>query len=253
LAEHAVALNQGRLHDALAAADRLGELRAGAHADLRLRVLDALYGDGDSASAVAVVAQLHRTVASRSTTEARARAVQRADACVLAQWRLLHGDTTGVLATIGMLQTEPALIGTVLPTLGTTPLGCAELLRAMLAVELRSPSAGSAVARLDSLAFTVGASGDTIAYAPLLIARLHARLGDSRAAFDAVRRRDNQTGWPRYLAPGLREEGRYAALAGANDEARLALRRYLALRSDPDPGLQAQVSAVQRELAALSQ
>jgi hypothetical protein len=166
LAEHAVALNQGRLHDALAAADRLGELRAGAHADLRLRVLDALYGDGDSASAVAVVAQLHRTVASRSTTEARARAVQRADACVLAQWRLLHGDTTGVLATIGMLQTEPALIGTVLPTLGTTPLGCAELLRAMLAVELRSPSAGSAVARLDSLAFTVGASGDAIAYGP---------------------------------------------------------------------------------------
>jgi hypothetical protein len=122
----------------------------------------------------------------------------------------------------------------------------------MLAVELRTPTAGRAVARLDSLAFTVGTSGDGIAFVPLLIARLHGRLGDSRAALEALRRRDDFAGWPRYLAPTLREEGRYAALAGANDDARRAFRRYLALRSDPDPELREQVEVVRGELAALS-
>ncbi|MGH6691484.1 MAG: hypothetical protein ACREF4_12500, partial [Gammaproteobacteria bacterium] len=105
------------------------------------------------------------------------------------------------------------------------------------------------VARLDSLAFTPGVSGDAIAYAHLLVARLHDRLGNPRAALAAVRRRDELVGWPRYLAAAWRDEGRYAALAGVANEARPSLTRYLALRTNPDAGLRNQVEEVRRTLA----
>ena len=48
LGEHAMALNEGRIRDALDAANALGIAGAGSHVDLRLRILDRLYGDGDT-------------------------------------------------------------------------------------------------------------------------------------------------------------------------------------------------------------
>jgi hypothetical protein len=107
------------------------------------------------------------------------------------------------------------------------------------------------VARLDSLAFTAGVAGDASTYAPILVARLHERLGDFAGALNAVRRREELVGWPRYLATALRDEGRYAALAGTPADARVAFRKYLALRDAADPELRGQVEEVRRELAGL--
>jgi hypothetical protein len=127
---------------------------------------------------------------------------------------------------------------------------CASLLQAWLAVTLMEPGAGAAVARLDSLAFTAAPSGDAIMYAPVLIARLHERLGDPRAALAAVRRRASESGWPRYLTTAWNEEGRYALAVEATDEAREAFRRSLMVRSQPDPELRDEVERVRRLLTS---
>jgi hypothetical protein len=251
LAAHALALNEGRLRVAAEATEQLVELQPGAHAHLRLQVLDALYGDADTVAANAAAAALWRSVPAPSAAEPNLRAVQLADACVLAQWRLRSNDTTGVRAIIHRLRAEPLNDRAVSLPVSTAPLACAELLDAAFAMAVGRPDARAAVARLDSLAFTAGVSGDASTYAPLLVARLHERLGDFAAALAAVRRREESVGWPRYLAAALRDEGRYAALAGAPPDARAAFRKYLLLRAAPDPELRSQVEEVRRAFAAL--
>ena len=250
LADHALALNQGRLRDAQDATARLAELQPGSRAHVRLPVLDALYGGGSTATADSAADALRRSLARRATTDPAARAVDLADACVLAQWRLQQNDTTDVRGTIERLRADSLAAGLLAPPIASGTLACAELLHAWLAVVLGLPGAGLAVAHLDSLAFTAGSSGDAISYAPLLIGRLHDRLGDPRAALAAVRRREDEIGWPRYLATTWREEGRYAVLAGSPDEARKAFRRYLVLRAQPDPELLHEVERVRGELAS---
>jgi len=250
LAEHALALNQGRIQDALEATERLAQLQPGARAHLRLRVLDGLYGDGDPAATAAAVAALRRSAVVRGSAEPGVRAVQVADACVLAQWRLQQADTSGIRQTLEWLRAEPLRSAGLAPPVAAGPLACAEFLTATLAVVLGRPDAAGLVARLDSLAFTAGVAGDAVAYAPLLIARLHERLGDPEGALRAIRRRAYLLGWPRYLATELREEGRYASLAGTKAEARAPLERYLALRTRADTVLLPQVEQVRVELNA---
>ena len=246
LADQALALNQGRLRDAENATRRLAELQPGTHAHLRLRVLDALYGAGDTTSAETAVRALERRSVPRPGADPSTRAVELADACVMAQWRLHRSDTTGVRRAIERLRADSLAAGLAAPPLAAGSVACSELLRAWLAVTLMQPDAGRAVARLDSLAFTAAPSGDAIMYAPVLIARLYERLGDPHAALAAVRRRAKDVGWPRYLATGWHDEGRYAMAAGATGEAREAFRRYLVLRSEPDPELRGQVDTVRR-------
>ena len=120
-----------------------------------------------------------------------------------------------------------------------------------MAVRLRRPDAATRVSRLDALALTAPVAGDASAYAPVLLARLHAELGDVRAALAAVRRRPYMAGWPRYLATALREEGRYAAGAGDAAGARSAYTRYLMLRADADSVLAADVQRTRLALDAL--
>jgi DNA-binding SARP family transcriptional activator/tetratricopeptide (TPR) repeat protein len=249
MAEHALALNEGRVRDALAATDRLAELRPGTRGHLRLRVLDALYGDGRADAAESAARALQRAVGTAPASEPSARAMQLADACVVAQWRLAQGDTATVRRTIVQLRGEPLRVAIAAPPAATGAPACAALLEGALAVAQRASDAAGAVARLDSLVFTAGVGGDAATYAPILVARLHARLGDARAAHEAVRRRTYMAVWPRYLATALRDEGRYAALAGASDSSRAAYARFLALRAEPDAELRAQADTVRSALA----
>jgi hypothetical protein len=137
------------------------------------------------------------------------------------------------------------------PPVAAGPRACAELLDASLAVARADPRAADVLARLDSLAFTVGSSGDAIAWAPILVARLHERIGQPEAALEAVRRREDAVGWPRYLATAWRDEARYAAGIARADDARSAFGRYLALRQVADPELGATIEAVRRDSAAV--
>jgi hypothetical protein len=193
---------------------------------------------------------LRRSATTAPSPEPARRAVQLADACVLAQWQLARGDTAGARRSALTLRDAPADAPVAELPAATTPAACAALLDAAGAVAEGRVDAAAAVARVDSLALTTSTSGDAPTYAPLLVARLHARLGDPRAAYEAVRRRAYMAGWTPYQAAALREEARYAAQAGLPEPARAALAQFAALRADPDAALRAQTDEARRALAA---
>jgi DNA-binding SARP family transcriptional activator len=243
LAEHSLAMNRGRPREALAATSRLRRALPSSHAWLRLRILDALYGDGDTTAAKGAATDLSELAGpglSHSTTSS---ATWLSDVCVLAQWRLAHGDTAGVRESIKALVSAPSTIPSPFPV-SPAPNACAGLVDASLAVVRGLPDAALRLRRIDSLVFTPQVTGDVIAYAPLLLARLHERRGDTALALQALRRRTYMSGWPRYLANTWLEEARLAKLVGDSTGAHIAYRRFLALRSDPEKDLVPEVEAV---------
>jgi DNA-binding SARP family transcriptional activator/tetratricopeptide (TPR) repeat protein len=229
LAEHSLALNEGRVEDAFAATKRLHQLRPDSHAHLRLRVLDALYGDGDSTAAVIAARDLARPIDSMFSGFPLARARREADGCVLGQWRMAHGDTSGVRDMIATLRAQ--LGRREAPPVSALPGACAELLDASLAVATRRPDALARVLRVDSLMLTAAVAGNASGYAHILMSRLYEQLGHPRRALAAIRKHDYMIGWSAYLATTWREEGRLAAAVGDARGAAVAQRHLVALRA----------------------
>ena len=233
LARHSLTVNQGNTADALDATRRLHALRPESHAYLRLRVLDALYGNGDNGAGRDAAQELATTVdlaGDGFPLEGRRRA---ADGCVVAQWRLAHGDTAGVPRIITFLRRRetPATSQPV----SAAPAVCAELLDAAIAVTRGAPDAMRQLARLDSLSLTTAVAGDAATYEHILIARLYRRLGHPHRALAAIRRRSYMLGWPRYLTTTLREERALAAEAGDVAGVMDAERALGALTSSSEP------------------
>jgi tetratricopeptide (TPR) repeat protein len=235
LALHSLALNQGRPALALRLTEQLQELQPLSRAHLRLRVLDALYGDGDSAAAASAAQTLASYADARGDASPLARATRLADICVVAQWRLAHGDIGPVPRAIEQLRSqriprEPVPIA-------AAPVACGELLDASLAVATGARDAAARVSRLDSLMLTGPAVGDAASYAHILLARLHMRLGHPRLALGALERRTYLTGWPRYRSTALRMEAQLAERVGERERAARAERRYKELRGATGSGL----------------
>jgi serine/threonine-protein kinase len=271
---HAFLVNRGRPMAALADTAADDDAEYGPHAALYERVLDALYGDGDSVGAGSAARALAK-MAERRPADAADRAVAGTDLCVATLWRLARGETAGAAQAVIRLRAHAA--GDT-PQATTTNAVCAALLEAKLAwtVGTPTPAAAAALDRLDSLvrsgpggqrsgpdaAFTlspayvrsvVGISPCGFEdFANLDIARLRERQRDLRAALAAVRRRSYAYHLSDYLASHFREEGRLAALTGDTTGSVAAYRHYLALRSDPEPALRAGVEAVRAELARLT-
>jgi hypothetical protein len=207
--------------------------------------LDRLYAEGDSAAADAAARELASVTGTAAASSTTSSGIWLADICVLAQWRLAHGDTAGVRAAVAALAGARDVAGPPL-LVSTAPNVCSLLLDASLAVATSAPDARARLARLDSMVFTTQVAGDAIAYAPLLLARLHQRVGDASGALQAVRKRAYMSGWPRYLATSVREEGRLAAATGDSTAARAAYARYLAMRNDADPSLATDLDEARR-------
>ena len=85
LAQHSAALNAGKPIKALDITEQLQDAQPGSRAHLRLRVLDAIYSDGDTAAAKRAVIELKSALAQPARDET-SRALRAADMCVLAQW-----------------------------------------------------------------------------------------------------------------------------------------------------------------------
>ena len=239
---HSLASNRGRPKAARALADEIGNVGADAHAPLRLRILDALYAQGDTALAATAAAELARGV-ELSVAEVVPTAAP--DGCVLGQWRLTHGDTSGVAQAIVTLHAVKSGVAS------GPAAACATLLQTWLAVSTGRPDARKRLDRTSTLAFTPVTTGEVSAYAPILLARLHERLGDRRGALEVLRRRPYMAGWPAYLATAWAEEGRLAEASADSSAARRAYERYLALRSDPELEVLPSVDSVRRRLDGL--
>jgi hypothetical protein len=236
LAEHSLALNLGRPTAALDVTRRLQRLSPATRAHLRLRVLDAVFSEVDSALAAVGAREIESTAVSSSLPSASA------DACTLAEWHLARGDTAAARSTVepftSVQEYEPVPV--------STPAAfCARLVIATLAVVAGSADAHARVAALDSLVLTTAAVGDAAAYAHIAISRLYRRLGEPHRALAAIRRRPYMAAaWPRYLATALREEGDLAREVGDVSGALAAYRHYLALRSNPEERLAPTVRSV---------
>lgn len=176
-------------------------------------------------------------------------------ACNSALSRLRRADTNGV-ATI--LATEPPLdqqrsVAGALSAVRRGPLAmaaiCGQVLRGVLAS--LAPSGLPQLLRADSIMRVM-----PLNYADFWnydLALAFARRGEYALAAAAVRRHlTDVVPLPR-LVLALRQEGRWAALAGDPTAAIKAYRHYLLWREAPEPALVAQRDSVRTELAALEQ
>jgi DNA-binding SARP family transcriptional activator len=227
LGEHALAMNEGRMAVATAAITRLRRAQPAGDAWLRLRVLDALYGEGSTVDGSKAAAALADEIA--LTRMPVSREIRLADACVLAQWRLARGDTAGVASIADSLRQAPPLAMAV--PIATTPAACAILLDAALATRLRRPDALARVRAVDSLVFTAATAGDAAQYAPLMVARLLNDLGARAEALRATRSLVAGTGWPRYRSSALHLEGALADSLGDVPSAVRAFTRFVRYRA----------------------
>ena len=251
LARHSMAVLQGRPRAALDATIRLGNIQPGSHAHLRLRVLDALYAEGDSAAADGAARELEVRTSGGLAAGAFTFETRLADLCVLSQWRISRGDTTGVATAVEVLRRAGTTIRQ-LPPVSAAPAACAELLYGSLITLMGRGDGLTRLDGLDSLVLTSQTAGDAIAYAPILMARLHERLGQPLRALQAIRKRSYMSAWPRYLATAWREEGRLAQLAGDQEGAREAYESHLAYRVSPEEDVVPQVEEVRGLLSTLS-
>jgi hypothetical protein len=129
---------------------------------------------------------------------------------------------------------------------------CRRLLAAWFAAEHAHPDADHLIARADSFQLSGPNMNPHMFDGGLIvIAWIKERRGDLHGALNAVRRHQ-RTGWAHTLAAvRLREEGRLAALSGDVEGAIRAYEHLLALQSDPDPEMEAEVAGIRAEYERL--
>ena len=248
--QHSLALNKGRPALALALTSQLRDHQPSSDVHLRLRVLDAIYSEGDSLAAAAAADTLSTIADAPLDRDVDARGAQLADICVVEQWRLRQGITQSTHRGITHLRSADLPRRTI--QVSANHRACASILDAWHAVATHRKDAVSRVAVLDSLMLSGPAVSDASNYAHILVGRLYLALGNPRAALTAFRRRTYMTGWPRYLSTVRREEASVATALGEDEIARASYGRYLALRRRPEPSLGAAVNEVREQAKALN-
>jgi DNA-binding SARP family transcriptional activator len=225
-ARHSLQLVRGRSVQAAAAVRALRALDPENLLNARFDVLAALYaGGGDSAAGVAV-AELGPAAARARNARVvgAARDTALGAACILAQWRMARGDTSGARASRDALAA---------PRYGdaATTTGSARACR-LLVDAARAPRAGGRAARdtLDALLADGAYTGPVEPYLPLAVARAHLVAGDSLRALAAVRRRAYFGRWPYYLSPELTLDAQLSLALGDTVGGICALRHRAALR-----------------------
>jgi serine/threonine-protein kinase len=238
LSAHAAALNGGRARAAALLTESIRSHQPDSSFHLRLRVLSALYGDGDRLAAERAADALGATKSSTTAWLNR---------CVLLQWRLGTRPPDDSVEIVGALAGERGA--------SLAEQLCEATVDAFRSARRSDRSASLTIARLDSMLrsgmteFYMG-DGHTD-YAHLALARALEMRGDRSGALVAIRRRPYFIGWQPYLAASLRHEGRLAAALGDRAGAIRAFEHHLALRHTPEAALRASTDSVRNELASL--
>jgi serine/threonine-protein kinase len=255
---HDLALNQGRPAEALALTDSMAAIGpASSHAHLRIRVDDALYAGGSESAAAQAIRTIARAAAAPPASQPEARTEQEADVCALERWNLAHGEERSTAAAIARLRGGAPRRDS--PGSNTYNRWCATVLEALQAARTRR-GVSPALVTLDSLMQTGprpieywnGLTYQNLTYANLVVSQLRELGGDAAGGLAAARRRPYHGAGAAYLASFLRQEGRLAQATGDRPGAMSAYRRYLALRSRPEPSMQAEVDHVRAELERLA-
>ena len=234
---HFLALNRGRPREAVRLLRLRRELEPTDYSYWQYTTLAWLLWDGDSAAAwTAMRARVARLAVDSLRTLSRVEAHGvRITIAQQAFWDVVTGDIAHAAVAARRVRRDHDQL--------------ADAIDALLATDARSVDAARLRARVDSVAL----QGCCVAvhWINLALERAYERAGLDSAALHAVRRGR----WrfpPMFLSTYLREEGRLAARTGDRAGAVRAYRHYLALRSDPEPELRAEVARVQAELARLT-
>jgi serine/threonine-protein kinase len=209
------------------------------------RVIDGLFADGDSAAAAAAAADLERDLG-KPLDEGGC--LQR---FAVGEYALETGRIGTARRALGDL--ERAAVSTRNPTVAVLGRAYSAILGAQLSVRDRSPARDERIRVLDSVMTDYPGESEWVALiGNLVAARLHQQRGEYPEALAAVRRRDHtRANMPAYVTYH-REEGRIAAVAGDTLGAIAAYQRYLRIRAEAEPRLQAEVRQGREELAALT-
>jgi len=166
----------------------------------------------------------------------------------MAQFELDHGRSQAARGAVRAWLTGPIRMDSAEAIRLTAVVG--RLLNTELAVRDRLADAPQRLEELDSLLQEVVTGVGFEVPANIEAARLWHERGDPVRALASVRRRTQgfEGSW---LPRSLRDEGRYAALAGDRAGAIKAYRHYLRLRSEAEPVLQSEVASVRAQLEAL--
>jgi tetratricopeptide (TPR) repeat protein len=210
-------------------------------------ILDAIYAGGDSMLARRLVAEAPATF-SRPESDDQLPTITLQS--VAAQFQLTRGNTEPARRAVRAWLIKPMMPESLLAVY--TSDYAARLLDAQLAALDHRPDARARLEELDSLLRDAPTGGDFFErIGNIEAARLWQERGEPGRALASIRRRLEGLQTYSELPQYLRNEGRYAALAGDGKGAIQAYRRYLVLRSDAESALQSQVDTVRAELAAV--
>jgi tetratricopeptide (TPR) repeat protein len=246
---HQLAMNGARIREAQRFSQLILELEPGSTEPLGLRILAALYWDGDTDAAAAAGQILERAISSPLPADPELRANRLSDLCVVSQWRLARGVSRGIDEAIATLRS-------VRP--GRDPARaiydgelCAAILEAQLSAAENRADRERLLEKLEARMLTFPPTRHA-AYANLVVARLHESAGRPDRALSALRRRPHRgRTTPAFLSTFLREEARTAELVGDRAGAIRANRHLLALRPEPDEAHRVTTLAAREALARL--
>ncbi len=209
------------------------------------------YWDADPAVAAAEVERLAGSIGVDETAEAAP--TGSLQLCLLGLWHLNRDDLVEARETVALLGPMQADTD---PVESSGAAACTRALDPLVQLREGRISPRAAITGLEAGLDEMNADESELwVVAPVFtleLSRLYEQAGEYQKALSTVRRR--RFGWARdaaYLSSLLREEGRLAAVAGDRDGAIRAYRHYLALRSDPEPVLAAEVAAIRAELNRL--
>jgi len=212
--------------------------------DSAVIILDAIYADADTLAAKEVAAPVPHTFTRPGDSVEDGSVFER---YAVAQYHLSRGSLgsarQAVRAWRGSWTPEDTSSGRLFAA------HCAILLDAQLTALDGKPEALARLVELDSV--LQGFGGPLEPYGNIVAARLWNERGIPARALAAVRRRVAGLRVRAVLIAYIRDEARYAALAGDRDGAIREYRHYLRLRSDAEPAVRPKVDEVRAELAAL--
>jgi tetratricopeptide (TPR) repeat protein len=220
------------------------------HPDAPVHIVQAAIAwDGDSAAGATAAGTLERHVGGPPPSNAEAQDQYVNELFTLAEYRLAQRDASVARRASALLRELPVPPDSA--WLGRNAQLAALLLDAQLGALDRRPEAPTLLARADSALTKNAEPVYFIGLGNLIVAGLWEASGDPGRALAAVRRRIFNLAHPPFWTTTLRQEGRLADLAGDRPGAIEAYRRYLALRTNPEPAIAPQVEQVRAELARL--
>jgi serine/threonine-protein kinase len=208
-------------------------------------ILAALFWGGDSAAAAAAAASL---VDDPERGDGAWFELAGSNSCALALWRLSQDRLDGLDRSVNRLREPDRERDPSWPK--TRNQVCADGVEAALAQRAGRADARELIERLDQTLLTRPYRG--LRWENLFAAGLWEQEGEYARAAAAARRHVLLWGYVPYYATILREGGRLAELAGDRARAIEAYSRYLDLRSDPEPSVQAEVEEVRSALRRLT-